>query len=156
MFNRRCITFVLFQEFHKQCSHFILLSNMQRTKSLRKVYNKHRTQRHLIRACSSENEVSTNASLEEENCLQKGQDSTKCHRKKHGSSSAAVTPKSFPPKTWVGRKSWQKSRCHVFHLWEADVIASLCEHIWICPSPGIEVADHRLKLWVKILPFQDQ
>ena len=74
--------------------------NMQMAKSLsRKVYNKHRTQRHLIRACSSENEVSTKASLEEENILQKGQDSTKCHRKKHGSSSAAVTPKSFPPKT---------------------------------------------------------
>ena len=34
------------------------------------------------------------------------------------------------------------------HLRETDVIASLREHIRICPSPGIEMTYHRLKILV--------
>ena len=52
---------------------------------------------HLIRDCSSEKEVSAKASLEKRFSQKLNQ--SERHRKKHGNSSAAVAPKSFPPKT---------------------------------------------------------
>ena len=57
----------------------------------------------------------------------------------------------FPQKPEPAVENLDKSK-DVFHqgdhLRETDVIASLREHIRICPSPGIEMTYHRLKILV--------